>query len=164
MRQDARGKRAISPWAHQPRRAAGAGSLRRLPRYSLPVSVPQETIRVLMERRGDSFSGDGSKKRHRIPREVGSFWKLCTSLRARTAITTSRHRYRRGPAPTARPPRSRREPPRPRRTPCPGDSRQHHLHAASPGAPPGGDGGRAGGRRLRARLPRRWGSGSSCPM
>lgn len=61
-------------------------------------------------------------------------------LGARTATSTSRHR----PPPLA--PRSRREPPRPSRAPRPGDSRQHHLHAASPGAPPGGDGGREGGR------------------
>lgn len=164
MREDARGRRAISPWRHQPRRTAGARSLPRLPHYSLPVSAPQETIRLLMERRGDSFSGDGPEKRHHVPHQVGSFWKLCASLRACTATTTSRHRLPPGPGPRPSPPRSRREPPRPSRTPRPRDGSQHHLHAASPGAPPGGDGGRAGGRRLRARLPRRWGSGSSCPM
>ncbi|CAN8215008.1 unnamed protein product [Coccothraustes coccothraustes] len=64
-----------------------------------------------MERRGDSFQGYGPKKRHRIPREVGSFWKLCTWLRARTAATTSRHRLPPGPAPAT--PAAQPNPPAP---------------------------------------------------
>lgn len=38
----------------------------------------QDTTRV----RRESFSGDVSKKRHHIPREVGSFWKLHVVKRA----------------------------------------------------------------------------------
>lgn len=142
MREDTRGRRAISPWRQQPRRAAGAGSLPRLPRYSLPVSAPQETIRLLMERRGDSFTGDGPEKRHHVPRQVGSFWKLYASLRACTATTTSR----RSPAPSPRPPAaagSRRGPAEP---PAPGTAASITFMPRLPEHRPAGmEGGRAAG-------------------